>query len=49
MHDDDKELAIVKVNLKAGNNSSEYSGLENFEFWRKNRDSLFVAKNIFLF
>ena len=47
--DNDKELAIVKVNLKAGNNSSEYRGLDNFEFWRKNRDSLFVAKNVLYF
>ena len=47
--DNDKELAIVKVNLKASNNSSEYRGLDNFEFWPQNRDFLYLAKNFLYF
>ena len=38
----DRELAIVKLNVKSNNDSTEYKGLDNYDLWKKNRSCLQV-------
>ena len=44
--DDDKEIAIVKANIRNSSKSVEYKELENHEIWSKNRDFFLISKNV---
>ena len=33
----DRELALVKRNVKTNNHSTEFTGLKNYDLWKKNR------------
>ena len=44
--DGDKEIAIVKANIRNSSKSVEYKELENHEILSKNRDFFLISKNV---
>ena len=44
--DADKEIAVVKLNARTNDDSSEYKGLENYDLWKNNRPCLLVKDRV---